>query len=49
MISDFYREVAGREIDTGMVIAHQTFGDMLRYAIEKFEEKKRQMYLKGEV
>jgi hypothetical protein len=31
MISDFYRAVAGIEIDTGMVIAHQTFGDMLRW------------------
>lgn len=31
MISDFYREVACKEIDTGMVIAHQTFGDMLRW------------------
>lgn len=31
MISDFYRAVAGSEIDTGMVIAHQTFGDMLRW------------------
>ena len=31
MISDFYREVAGKEIRTGMVIAPQTFGDMLRW------------------
>ena len=31
MISDFYRAVAGRKIDTAMVIAHQTFGDMLRW------------------
>ncbi len=31
MISDFYRQVAGKKIDTGMVIAHQTFGDMLRW------------------
>jgi hypothetical protein len=31
MISDFYREVTGKKIDTGMVIAHQTFGDMLRW------------------
>nr|WP_244437946.1 transposase [Salinispira pacifica] len=31
MISDFYREVAGKKIDTGMIIAHQTFGDMLRF------------------
>ncbi len=31
MISDFYREVAGKEIHTGMVIAHQTFEDMLRW------------------
>ena len=31
MISDFYREVSGKEISTGMVITHQTFGDMLRW------------------
>jgi len=31
MISAFYREVAGKEISTGMVIAHQTFGDILRF------------------
>lgn len=31
MVSDFYREVAGKKINTGMVIAHQTFGDMLRF------------------
>jgi hypothetical protein len=31
MVSDFYREAAGKKIDTGMVIAHQTFGDMLRW------------------
>jgi DNA primase catalytic subunit len=31
MISDFYREVAGKKIDTGIVIAHQSFGDMLRF------------------
>ena len=31
MISDFYREVSGKEIITGIVIAHQTFGDMLTY------------------
>ncbi|RKX85404.1 MAG: hypothetical protein DRP57_03835 [Spirochaetes bacterium] len=31
MINDFYREVAGKKIHTGMVIAHQTFGDILRW------------------
>ncbi len=31
MLNDFYREIAGKELLTGMVIAHQTFGDMLRW------------------
>lgn len=31
LIQEFYREVAGTSITTGMVIAHQTFGDMLRW------------------
>jgi hypothetical protein len=28
---EFYREVAGRVLLTGLVISHQTFGDMLRW------------------
>ncbi len=31
MIREFYKDVAGTTIKTGMVIAHQTFGDMLRW------------------
>jgi len=31
LIQDFYREAAGTELMTGIVIAHQTFGDMLRW------------------
>jgi hypothetical protein len=31
MIMDFYRELAGKEIRTGMVVAHQTFGDILKW------------------
>ncbi len=31
IIREFYKEAAGKEIKTGMVIAHQTFGDMLRF------------------
>ncbi|MCD6298628.1 MAG: transposase [Deltaproteobacteria bacterium] len=31
IIRDFYEEAAGKVIKTGMVIAHQTFGDMLRW------------------
>jgi hypothetical protein len=31
IIRDFYKEAAGKDIKTGMVIAHQTFGDMLRW------------------
>jgi hypothetical protein len=30
-LREFYHEVAGRELLTGMVITHQTFGDMLRW------------------
>jgi hypothetical protein len=31
ILRDFYHEAAGRPLLTGMVIAHQTFGDMLRW------------------
>jgi hypothetical protein len=31
ILIDFYNEAAGKAIKTGMVIAHQTFGDMLRW------------------
>jgi hypothetical protein len=31
LMKDFYREAAGTELMTGIVIAHQTFGDMLRW------------------
>ncbi|NOY07635.1 MAG: hypothetical protein GXP33_02200 [Spirochaetes bacterium] len=31
MIRDFYREAAGKEVRTGMVIAHQTAGNFLRF------------------
>jgi hypothetical protein len=31
ILRDFYREAAGRQLLTGMVIAHQTFGDQLRF------------------
>jgi hypothetical protein len=31
IIDEFYAEAAGRPLHTGMVIAHQTFGDMLRW------------------
>jgi hypothetical protein len=31
IIDEFYAEAAGRPLLTGMVIAHQTFGDMLRW------------------
>ena len=31
IIKDFYNEAAEKDIKTGMVIAHQTFGDMLRW------------------
>ena len=31
IIDEFYAEVTGRPLLTGMVIAHQTFGDMLRW------------------
>jgi hypothetical protein len=30
LIQDFYREAVGAELMTGIVVAHQTFGDMLR-------------------
>ncbi|MEW5817050.1 MAG: transposase [Spirochaetota bacterium] len=31
MVQEFYHAVAGTPIQTGMVIAHQTFGDMTRF------------------
>jgi hypothetical protein len=31
ILREFYREAAGRQLLTGMVIAHQTFGDVLRW------------------
>ncbi|MFO7781129.1 MAG: hypothetical protein R6W94_05825 [Spirochaetia bacterium] len=31
ILHEFYHEAAGRTLLTGMVIAHQTFGDMLRW------------------
>ena len=31
IIQEFYHQAAGRPIRTGVVIAHQTFGDMLRW------------------
>jgi hypothetical protein len=31
LIQDFYREAAGAKLMTGIVVAHQTFGDMLRW------------------
>ena len=31
IIQEFYDQAAGRPIRTGVVIAHQTFGDMLRW------------------
>ena len=31
IIKEFYKESSGKKIQTGMVIAHQTFGDMLRW------------------
>jgi hypothetical protein len=31
ILREFYHEAAGRPLLTGMVIAHQTFGDMLRW------------------
>jgi transposase len=31
LIGEFYEEAAGRSLLSGMVIAHQTFGDMLRW------------------
>ena len=31
ILKEFYKEAAGKTIQTGMVIAHQTFGDILRW------------------
>ena len=31
LLGEFFNEAAGRPLLTGMVIAHQTFGDMLRW------------------
>lgn len=31
IIKEFYKEATGKTIQTGMVISHQTFGDMLRW------------------
>ena len=31
IIQEFYQQAAGRPIRTGVIIAHQTFGDMLRW------------------
>lgn len=31
MLGEFYHEAAGRSLLTGIVVAHQTFGDMLRW------------------
>jgi hypothetical protein len=31
LVGEFYNEAAGRSLLSGMVIAHQTFGDMLRW------------------
>jgi len=31
LIRDFYSKAAGRELLTGIIVAHQTFGDMLRW------------------
>ncbi len=31
LVSEFYREAAGRDLRTGMIVAHQTYGDMLRF------------------
>lgn len=33
IVHEFYDEAAGRPLLTGMVIVHQTFGDMLRPTI----------------
>ncbi|RKX90958.1 MAG: hypothetical protein DRP59_08890, partial [Spirochaetes bacterium] len=47
------REIGKREPETEEAFLKKYYRSMprtmLRYAIEKFEEKKRQMYLKGEV
>jgi len=31
LIAEFYTEAAGRPLMTGMIVAHQTYGDMLRF------------------
>lgn len=31
LVREFYQEVAGRMLLTGLIVAHQTFGDMLRW------------------
>ena len=31
IVGEFYHEAAGRSLLTGIVVAHQTFGDMLRW------------------
>ena len=30
-MAEFYAEAAGRPLMTGMIVAHQTYGDMLRF------------------
>jgi hypothetical protein len=34
ILREFCHEVAGRQLLTGTVIAHQTFGDMLRWNLD---------------
>jgi hypothetical protein len=41
IIDEFYAEAAGRPLRTGMVIAHQTFGDV-RVVPQRSEERSRQ-------
>jgi hypothetical protein len=31
LLAEFYAEAAGRPLMTGMIVAHQTYGDMLRF------------------
>jgi len=31
LVGEFYTEAAGRPLMTGMIVAHQTYGDMLRF------------------
>ena len=31
LMAEFYAEAAGRPLMTGMIVAHQTYGDMLRF------------------